>query len=48
MNLPSVLVLLVLAAAIGLSLRRCRRQGKSDCCQNGCMGCGRACGKKRS
>ena len=48
MNLATILVLLVLAAAVMAAIRVYRKQGKSDCCRGGCGGsCNTCCKKKR-
>ena len=44
MNLATILVLLVLAAAIVLSIRFVRRKGTCNC--NDCPGCCNGCPKK--
>lgn len=48
MNLATILVLLLLAAAVTAAIRVYRKQGKSDCCRGGCgSSCDTCCKKKR-
>lgn len=47
MNLATILILLVLAAAVAAAIRVYRRQEKSDCYRGGCGSCDTCCKKKR-
>ena len=48
MNLATILVLLLLAAAVTAAIRVYRKQGKCDCCRGGsCGSCDTCCKKKR-
>ena len=44
MNLSTIMVLLLLVAAVIMAVRVCRRHcGKSDCCRTGCSCCAGNC-----
>ena len=47
MNLYDILILLLVAAAVGFAVRQMRKPKKSGCCGN-CASCASACAKREN